>query len=404
MKRALVLLGALAACGPASDHFAIDLSLAGQGDEYACPNTTCTAVQLTCDAVVSLRIVDAADPSTVYLSKCLPLNDAPNLCAIGSLDLGSTEMNPIPNKMVRVEILVWPANEITNLQCPTDVEFDAQNKPVAVTGPDQKAPAIGGQTYFRAGTGDVATVQLGCIDLGALNAGACRLGTVDVKTTVNDFDTDVSLPTAVADTVTVGVGEPKAHINSTTQQIEWQMTTNEIVNLPRVKMDPPPPIPTWREPQVPMPFERAACIQVLEDGPQETPAITCHAADRNTTAIDTVAFKLAKSTLAQAYAALRLPGVPDQGLVVGMVVDANGNPLAGVQVNVLGGSVQYLSADRTMIDPGNSTSTSGMFVSRDAPFDGTWSATDGLGHGPSEQPIVGGLVVGKATIVYIQIE
>lgn len=401
MRLAAAVALTLAACGPAADHFAIDLTLA-QGGEYSCPQSACSAIKLSCDAIVSLRIVDAVDPSIAYVSKCVPVKNADDLCAIGAADLG--QANVVPNRMVRVEFLVWPAVDLPDQMCPTNVQFDAQGMPEAVVlNPTRTAPALGGQTYFQTGTSDAVEVALGCLDLGALDSAACNAaGTVSVHTSIDDFDTGVSLPVSLAQTVTVSVGEPKARTNPQTQQVEWEIAPTDTTTLD-LDMPVVGPVPTWSNKQVMTTFQRAACVQVLEDGTQETPAITCHAADKNSTQLDLRAFRLAKSTLAQAYSVLRLPGVPDAGLVVGMVVDADGNPVAGVQVVPSTGTVQFLSADRMAIDPGSLTTESGMFVSRDVPFDATWAASDSHGNQPVEKTIIGGLVVGKATIIFLQL-
>lgn len=402
MRRVALAAALVAGCGPASDHFGIEFTLdVGASDQ--CPSPLCTQIKVSCDLVVSVRVVDASDPSTVYMSKCLPVQNAENLCALSSIDLsGNGVPSAIPNRMVRVEVAVWPAYEVPDLMCPSDVQFDVRGLPGNVSTPSgADAPAIGGASYFLAGSGDTATVNLGCVDTSELDSNKCGpAGTVKVTAKVNDFDTDVSLPKSLADTVAVGVGEPKSHINPTTQQIEWDLASADITPLP---LDTEPTIPAWTNPDVPV-FQHVACVQVLEDGPQETPAITCHAAAPTDTIEDLLSFRLAKSTLAEAFNALRLPGVPDSGLVVGMVVDENGSPVTGATVTTSAGNVRFLNADRTALDPGNVTTTSGMFVSRDVPFDATWSVSDSHGNGPAPgNPIVGGLVVGKATVIYVQL-
>jgi len=395
LARAIAAAALLAgACGPSSDHFGIHLQLT-QGSEYRCPSPVCTGIPLACNAVVSLRIVDAADPTLVYLSKCLPINNATNLCGVGALDLGVT--NPVPNRMVRVEVLVWPRVAVPDLMCPADVEFDARNMPVSI----EPAPAIGGQSYFMPGSSSTADVELGCIDITALSDASCRApGTVSVGATVDDFNTGVTLSPNDSVNVSVAVGEPKARTNPDTQQIEWELGPSDVTTLDRI---PTMPVPTWRNMAVEASFQRAACILVLQDGPQETPAITCHAASKDQRELEFRSFRLLKQTLAEAFNALRLPGVPDQGIVVGKVVDHNGNPLAGVTVIPSAGRISFIATDGT-VDPGNVTTSTGMFVSRDVPFDATWSASDGHGNGPSEKPVIGGLVAGKATVVFIQLE
>ena len=406
MRRlALVAGAALAAgCGPASDHFGVELTL-NTGATDQCASPLCTEITVSCDLIVSLRVVDASDPSTVYVSKCLPLKGAQNLCALSSLDFGSTDA--IPNRMVRVELAVWPATALEGLPagtCPSDVQYTLGGMPQDVQLADGiSAPPIGGASYFHAGSSSTADVTLGCIHEHALDDQTCRpAGTVAVTAKVDDFDTGVSLPTSLADTVTVGIGEPKSRINPDTQQIEWDLASADITPLPLDTLV-SGPVPAWTNKAVPI-FQNAACVQVLQDGPQETPTITCHVANPTSPPLDLLAFRLAKSTLAEAFAALRLPGVPDSGLVVGMVVDENGSPVSGATVTTSAGTVRFLNADRTALDPGTVTTTSGMFVSRDVPFDATWSVSDSHGNGPAPgNPIVGGLVVGKATVIYVQL-
>jgi len=407
MRRALALplaaaalaAAALAACGPAADHFAIHLQLS-QGDEYRCPSPACTGISVACDAVVSVRIVDAADPSKVYLSKCLPLDNATNLCPIGNLDLSGTDGQPesIPNTMVRIEVLVWPKTTLDKagepLQCPTDTQFDAHGMPLSVS----PIPAIGGQSYFLVGSSEVADVPLGCINTGAISDKTCRSpGTIRVTAAVDDFDTGVFLPPSIADGVTVYVGEPRGHVNPDTLATEWELGPSDVTVLPRTVEA---PVPAWGD-DVSAQFQDTACLETLEDGPQETPAVTCYAVTPGD--LQLRGFRLAKSSLAQAFGALRLPGVPDQGLVVGIVVDHLGNPVAGASVLPSSGTVRFLSADRTELDTGDVTTASGMFVSRDVPFNATWTATDAQGL-PPVRPPVGGLIVGKATVVFIELQ
>jgi hypothetical protein len=407
MRRALPLplaaaalaAAALIGCGPPADHFSIHLTLSQA--EYRCPSPSCNGIIVACDAVVSVRIVDAADPGKVYLSKCLPLDNAKNLCPISGLDLTGTDGVPesIPNTMVRVEVLVWPKTELDDLgsplQCPTDIEFDAHGMPLN----QAPAPAIGGQTYFLVGSSEVADVPLGCINTAEIADKTCRSpGTVRVQAAVDDFDTGVYLPPSIADGVTVYVGEPRGHVNPDTLATEWELGPSDVTTLPRTVEA---PVPAWGD-DISAQFQDTACLEVLEDGPQETPAVSCYAATPGED-LQLRGFRLAKSTLAQAFGALRLPGVPDQGLVVGIVVDHLGNPVAGASVLPSSGTVRFLTADRSDLDTGMKTTASGMFVSRDVPFDATWTATDGQGL-PPVRPPVGGLVVGKATIVFIELQ
>lgn len=400
--RALVALAVAAAavapaCGPDANTFAIHLALS-QGEEFHCPSPTCAGIAVSCESKVSIRIVDAADPSTVYLSRCLLLAEATNLCAVSSLDLtGGAGMTApaVPNRMVRIEVLIWPRVDLTDDQCPTNVEFDSRGMPVAI----DPAPAVGGQKYFLAGSSDIAEVELGCLDAGALNDLTCRMpGTTRVRAVVDDFDTRLSLPGTIADNISVAAGVPVARTNPDTQLIEWSLDTAQR-DLDRTLAE---PVPGWQK-DLDLGGAATACVQTLEKGTQQTPAIACHAISPADREIDLRGFRLAKSALNGVIGVLRLPGVPDNGIVVGIVVDHLGRAVAGATVLPSKGSIRYLNGDRTALTEDTVTSSSGVFVSQDVPFDATWIATDTQGLAPSETPI-GGLLVGAATVIVIQLQ
>ncbi len=401
LGRALTLaLVALAACGPDASSFAIKLTLT-QGDAYRCPSPSCAGIMVTCDSVVSVRIVDAADPSIVYVSRCLPLPPGPNLCGLSSLDLtgdGNQPLPLVPNHMVRIEVLVWPKVALTDGACPTDVEFDARNLPVAVThAAATSAPAIGGQAYFLPGASDRAEVELGCLDAGALNELACRsAGTTRVRAVVDDFDTRVFLPPPLANGIEVAVGVPVPRSNPDTQLTEWQL---EAGPMPRVVVA---PVPAWQT-DARLVFDEVACVQVLDSGTEQTRDVTCRQIPLGAKEFDVRAFRLEKSSLRKVVSALRLPGTPEEGLVIGQVLNSQGNPVMGATVLPSKGAIRYLNDTRDGLTEDSVTSLSGMFVSQDVPFDATWTATDAQGLAPSVPP-VGGLVVGTVTIVVIQLQ
>jgi hypothetical protein len=108
------------------------------------------------------------------------------------------------------------------------------------------------------------------------------------------------------------------------------------------------------------------------------------------------------NTLSQILHALALPQFPDHGLVVGMVLDFLGNPVANLQVMPTAGSIQYLTADRASTTMGttSSTSSNGIFISQDAPYGTTFRALSPL----ASKAELGGLVDGKVTIVILQLD
>jgi hypothetical protein len=89
---------------------------------------------------------------------------------------------------------------------------------------------------------------------------------------------------------------------------------------------------------------------------------------------------------------------PDEGLTVGVVVDQASLGIPGMIVTPATGTVRYLTGQGML--SASSTSSTGIFVSRDAPF-GTVFATSAPGR-PTAMG-VGGNVAGKITVVVLQV-
>ena len=166
------------------------------------------------------------------------------------------------------------------------------------------------------------------------------------------------------------------------------------------------PIPGWGG-NITRTFSDAACLAVLEDNAQATTSLSCEAVPPNPSRIDLTGVRLAKPTLDQILSAIGDPSFPEDGLVVGIVLDNLGNPLKGMNVTLTppAGTVgtvgiDYLSSDRTRIVTGG-TSDNGIFMSQNAPF-GTTFTVDGGGPVNTIPPKLGGKVEGKVTIVVLQ--
>jgi hypothetical protein len=278
-----------------------------------------------------------------------------------------------------------------DLICPR-VEFAADGLPVTsvpvCTDMDPtscaKVPAVGGRAFYHPGDSQTV-VSLGCSDLQQLQSQCDNASHLDVTATVNDFDDLASVTSALADRLTVDIGEPKP-VNPT--YVLNPIDTHELLR----SSDSPP---AWSVQLTNIMFGNYECLQVLEDGAQTTSTLSCRADDDKTT-IDMAGVYLSKTSLNQILTALGLSAFPDQGLVIGMVVDEFYSPLANVAVSCGGCKVQYLNDTRTGTVNG-ATSKSGVFVSDNATF-GTGFAI------PSTvlRPVLGGLVEGKITIVVIQ--
>src|SRR5207244_512671 len=88
--------------------------------------------------------------------------------------------------------------------------------------------------------------------------------------------------------------------------------------------------------------------------------------------LDFTALRVSQTTRDQVLAAVTKTQPPANGIVFGMVVDSTGAPVAGATVSYAphppaGTDLQYLSADRTTIQAGG-TSTSGTFVATGTTF------------------------------------
>jgi hypothetical protein len=381
---------ALGACGSPSDHFEIQWILE-RGDAQMCPFNDCSLISMACDAAVMVRIVDADDEDTVYLSECFEVAGGGDLCALEGITLPD---DPIPNTMVKIQVAIWPY-DAASADCP-EVVFDQRGQ-VSVTSPTPR-PAIAGEAYFAVGSGEVAAVTLGCVNVEALDT-ACRADdTVDVDVSVDDIDTRVSVPPQVGSRLAVAVGEPRFDA----ELLQYVMTNDESVGLIRTFVDPP----LWQGDDLELSLEESVCVQVLEGVVQATATLHCDVIDGDEELLALSGVLVDTALIDEVADALG--GIPDEGLVLGLVVDAENEPTAGATVEVTNGAtVLYLSEDHsTVVEGATATTASGMFVSIDAPYAignqvTTWTV-DGLpgvvapGHG--------GQVEAKVTVVLLQLQ
>ncbi len=378
----------LGACETPMAHITYEPANAGA---QSCGSSSCADVKIPCDAVISMRILSPDDPTAPYVSICeqLPVNPKKDLCAISQVDLGEETLE-LPKKTLEVQILIWSRDEVTNpvtgeLDCGRhDVAFDAVGGfPVS----QHPSPAIGGHAYYHPGDEETKVV-LGCTDLFAIQA--CSIDTsLDVTATVENFENlGVLVSVNEGSRFNVGVGEPKLEGTDTVYSLRPEKTRSLDLTVVGV-------VPIWRG-NVDLDFVEYACVQVLEDSAQATAAVKC--TDENipppTNNVELRGVQFPKATLDQVLGALNLIQFPPNGLTVGIVVDSLFNPVANQTVMAPGGTVRYLSADRTTVS-GTMTSTSGIFVSLDAPFGTRFSVP-----GSTEQ--VGGQIQGKVTVVVIE--
>jgi hypothetical protein len=406
MRAVPAALAALAACSlvacehpPLSLRFKLTDGTAQQCfSDTGVQTTSCQDITMLCEAYLSVRVLAPSDPIAPYISVCERIDDRAQgkLCAIANVTLPQPAM-PVPEQVLEVQMAIFPRSAITFDASGTPIcpiaRFGANGLPIPFQpfcqdDPERctPVPAVGGRTYYRPGD-DKTVVELGCTDLGQLTDEVACTGTrrVSVTATVNDFDDLVSsVGRTLADRLDVGVGEPRPfgddHVltpGDTRELMRWQNTP-----------------PAWRA-ELDVMFTSNVCIGVLEDGAQRTTAVTCRGYDGRTM-IDLAGVYLAKTTLDQVLAALSLTSFPEDGLVIGMVIDEFFNPLANVAVSCAGCTVEYLNSNRTALQP-NATSASGIFISRDAPFGTGFTIPATV-----LRPVLGGLIREKVTIVVVQ--
>lgn len=409
----VVLLVALAAC--TDPTFALRFRIT-TGAEASCTNlsgeqvTTCGEVTMQCRAVVSIRIFAPSDPTSPYISVCKELGGPQNVCSIATIALPQPPI-PINGQTLEVQMAVYPLAKITtdpntgDLQCPTGVAFDARGFPVESVQPCTPtdlgdcppSPAIGGVAFYH--PGDTETVvDLGCTDLAQLNDPTCTgESQVKVMASVDDFDTNVSVQSSVADHLSLYMSEPNATVASDgTTHYQLPLGVNPLTRSTGTA-------PSWFG-SVTEPF-KSECLQVLEDLAGATTTVRCQSFATAPTMIDAIGKRLTRESLALIVEALGLVEFPDDGLVIGVVLDPLGNPVSNLQVTSSTGTVSYLSADRHSVTT-TSTSSNGIFMSQDTPYadmDGTIST---FRTSTMTQSAIGfgGLIDRKATIVILQFQ
>jgi hypothetical protein len=204
-----------------------------------------------------------------------------------------------------------------------------------------------------------------------------------VTARVDDFDTGVPVavgPDGVADHLFVWAGEP--HILNG----ESVLNPPDVVAMHLENEE----IPRWTA-DAAQTFSQYACVEVLEDVEQTVSAVRCTPArDRPA---ELTGIRIRRDSLQSILKTASGSVFPPEGLTIGMVVDATATGVGNVVVTANGpGRIAYLSAMGDV--GGDSTFNNGVFVSEDAPFGTVFSA-------PGALSAVGGLIVGKVTIVIL---
>lgn len=407
MIRSLLAVAVLLAACSGPPPFTLKFRIT-DGDIQSCTSasgdkaTTCSDVTMLCQGVVSIRIFAPSDPTAPFISACEPLVGAKNnLCQIGGVNLTAPAM-PTKLQDLEVDMLVYRDDELAhdpqgNPICPASAAFGADGflaPPAPCPEPDtcDPAPAVGGRAFYHPGDSETV-ITLGCADLATLQDPTCAGNKpLTVKASVTDFDTAVSVSPATADGLLVSIGEPT--FDSAVGG--YVLKSSNTVPLDRTIFT---PVPAWGA-DVDLAPMASACIEVFEDGAQTTAALTC--TDSVTSnPLDLPGIRLAKGTLDQVLSAHNETQFPLEGLVVGRALTYLGGPAAGVTItpNNLATHILYMSDDGMSFSPTGPTTSTGIWISVDAPY-GTLFHAQGATVAPDA---FGGLIAGKVDVVISQL-
>jgi hypothetical protein len=402
----LVIASLLASCWPDSVPFGITLVMQ-RGETNQCSSDSCNSIEMSCNVAVLVRIADLSN-EIAYVSECAYIEGGGDLCAIGDVEL-PREM--VPNQTSRLQIAVWRELDlqahddlngtrfVADGTCP-QVTFNVQGQPAA-----DPTPVLGGESYFRVGSKSTASVTVHCLDDEALNAPECQGFESHFVATAFELSDMNLLPVgqSKADDLDVGAVEPAPALVGA----PWEVDPDDVVPLVLTQIS---PIPLW-DALLSRPFERVACVQIVDESVTiAVTSIECVEADDPMDPKD--GMLVPTEMLDRVEVALGIP-IPPGGIVLGVVVNAAGQPAADVVVSPDLGTVQYLSEDLTSTRdqigvPLTRTTSSGAFVSTDAVFGSAttlneWTALHISGNN-EQKAAIGGLVRGKVTVVKIQLK
>jgi len=388
-------LGALGACNTPTPT--LQFRFAGPPSQ-SCPSTECSQIPMTCKTVMSIRIVDPADTSAPYLSECI---DVPagkqDMCSLATVDLTA---KPLPVRDLEVQVALYPASVIPSdpdapdgRRCPANVQYSAATGFPVEQSP---TPALGGQAFYHPGD-DTVTVTLGCTDLASINESCVTANPLDVTASVDDFDTLYPVPggsNGPASQLRVSVGEPRMLDGA------YVLSGNDSRTLKPVSGGGALAPAIWAD-DIDLRFDKYVCVEVYETIGQSTGALRCKQVTAGSR-LELRGARISKETLQKLLGALEPQApppfeFPDKGLTIGVVADQATNPVSGITVTPSVGTLRYQSSQGMLV--GGVTSSTGIFVSTDAPFGTTFSTSGG---GRPSISAIGGMVGGRVTIVVLQ--
>ena len=349
-----------------SGQFSIVLSLDTTSEGSFCTSSMCEAYGMSCGARLSIGLYDVEGGAPVG-GLCETIRPGGDICGLGQVS--QPMFYGIPPNQVRISVAAWRPGVLPDDRCPTEDIFDLNGVPRPTFMPQ---PAFGGAITFDVGNGaEQVVVPLSCPDAMQLDEQSCSaVATTRVFAQVLDISTGFDVGDEQAAELDVGVAPP-TQLPGTPGGTEYVIENSDTIELARDEGVPPG---FAADIDVDTALGLTACTVVIEPAAQVTASATCHGVDREANPLELPGVLVPKEVLDRILTALALTSFPEEGLVVGRVVDHTRAPLAGVSLTPDDGiTVQYLSSDLTTVG-GFETSASGYFVSSNAPFGGRWRA------------------------------
>ena len=335
---ALALLVA-AACSTPTPPIVLALS---NKDDQQCPTTDCSMLPLPCRAVMSIKVLDRDDPSTIYHSQCSSVAFDTNhtMCSLGGVELDPPTLIPVTDLIV--EVAVFPASMIPSdpktgaLQCPPNVKYSGANGFPQESSP---APVLGGRAFYHPGDASV-NVTLGCTDLAMLEQSCATSDLVSVSASVEDFETLSPVPASpagVASQLRVSVGEPRMLDSG------FALRVSDSRTLDLASSNSSSSVALWQS-DVDLQFHDFVCVDVVEAVAQTTAVLRCRpmGAGARVEAAGMWISRTEVQKILSALTPLAAPPLkfPDSGLTIGVVVDQAAIGVPGMVVTSGVGNVR----------------------------------------------------------------
>lgn len=383
----------------------ISLVLDSESLDSGCLKDSCADYGMSCGSTIMMRLTDATtglqlnrnDDMKQPFFLCVEADSSDTLCSLSDLASELTLFD-VPPENSRVEVAIFSSDDVPGGCSALDFNepykfFDALGRPQSNVFPQ---PAFAGAVYFRAGSTRALSVPLACPNPALLVSSSCEANRLtEVIATVRDIETVRTIRKEDASSLTVRIGEARERTDEKGNTF-FALDPQDTDELPLVNDS---EVPQYSN-KVLLSEKTIVCTTVLETVPEATPSVSCENYDLRSDPFETQPVLVRKELVDMVVTALAIGGFPEDGIVIGRVVDESFQPIAGAQVFPQSGNVLYLSEDLTTLS-NDSSSVSGYFVSMNTTFGSQWTALDQSGHEQSGSPVAG-LIRGKTSSILIR--